>query len=169
MCVQNTLESLENFKISLSRRITGLVSFWQETALVEAHESTVGPHAGISSSVVDTSEDRFTATFNLSSKLLQVVVNVVTHLLVEESESGEDASDIAWCWSFWGEDALQVFFNCGGWNLEFSDALFASSDQVILILHDIFGWDLVEEKKKEISWDFRDTDYFQFYKWNLSF
>jgi hypothetical protein len=113
-----------------------LVSFWQETVLGEADESAEGPQASVSSSVIEAANNAITHGVSLS-KLSQVVVDVEAGSCGEESQLAEDALNIAWRDTFGCEHTLLVFSDGGSRDTKFSDALFASSDEIFASFHEV--------------------------------
>lgn len=148
MCIREKNVIRHSEKLLWIVRAT-LVALWQVSVLEEAHESTVSPQACIRSRVVDASSDSSTDGV-AAANLAQVVFDSEAGFFFEESKTREDATDVAWCDAFGGEDALLVFCHEGRCDAQLNNALFAGTHQVFLALQDVFCWSLVERNKS--SW-----------------
>jgi hypothetical protein len=123
-------------KIFCIEILIDLIALWQESSLVEASESTICPQASIGARVVVTSNN---AAFQVISfaKLSQVEVGIESSVGEENTETREDALDIARCCPFTGKDTLLILgYSCCR-NAKLSNAFLASVRQIFTSFHNI--------------------------------
>lgn len=129
----------------VDRNESSLISFWQEFALVEAGEASIGPHAFVSSRVVVTAGNATAETITFA-QLFQVVVGDEASFVIEKTQANEDATNVARGDALSRKDTLMIFVNGSHWNAQLGNAFLASGVQVLAGLHDVFSWNLLNGK-----------------------